>query len=395
MAKITYQLNNKTYYEVYVQGRDPRGKRIQKRTRFTPSGLRISSKQTAKQVEYRLKRELEEILKGTCLWTWEKWHEECLRRMILTHKKSTLLGYDGNVKKWIPKEWLTREMTDFQKVHIHNLLFEDLAGKLSPRGKHNILKSIQRFFEMAVEEGIISRNPAKGIKVKLPQKKQAVLSIEEVNKLLTEAKFCGHRYYPLWTFALSTGMRNGEMYALRHSDVDLKAGLIHITKQFTSKDGIHETKGNENRIVPISDELRPFLLQLMKGGGFEETLWYWSNDKKEEMVRVVWDDLLLPRQRDWRSCEQAKVLRDFCRAIGITEVKFHDLRASFITNMLAQGVPITIVMKVVGHSRMSTTDEYNRLAGIDIKGSTNKLGYHLPNELPFNGKVVSMFKGSG
>jgi len=74
-------------------------------------------------------------------------------------------------------------------------------------------------------------------------------------------------------------------------------------------------------------------------------------------------------------------------------VKFHDLRATFITNMLAQGVPITIVMKIVGHSKMSTTDEYNRLAGVAVKGSTNKLGYNLPDEVTHSENVVSLFGG--
>ena len=62
--------------------------------------------------------------------------------------------------------------------------------------------------------------------------------------------------------------------------------------------------------------------------------------------------------------------------------------------MLAQGKPISVVMKIVGHSRMSTTDEYNRLAGVGIKGSTNDLGYGLPCEVTPQGNVISIFKGS-
>ena len=395
MGQQTYKWNHKTYYEVYVQGRDPKsGKRMQKKARFTSNEERISSKVVANRIEYQLRRELEKFTKGVCLWTWEKWHNECLRRMILTYKKGTVMSYDGDLKKWLPKEWLNQEMTGFQKIHVHNLLFEELTGELSPHGKRNMLKRIHRIFEMALEEGIIGRNPAKGFKVKVPPVSQKVFSSEEVNKLLNEAKLCDHRCYPLWAFALFTGMRNGEIYAIRHSDIDLQLGLIHVNKQFTSKDGIHSTKGNSNRVVPISNELRSLLIQLLKQGGFKEKLWRWADERKEEKLPEVWNDLLLPRHRSWRSCEQAKVLKDFCRIIGITEIKFHDLRATFITNMLAQGAPISVVMKIVGHSRMSTTDVYNRLAGVGIKDSTNKLGYHLPSEAPVEGKVISMFKGN-
>ena len=169
MGQQTYRWNNKIYYEVYVQGRNPKNeKRMQKKARFTSSGQRIKSKVVANKIEYQLKKELEEFTTGVCLWTWRKWHDECLRRMNLTYRKSTIISYDGDLKKWLPKDWLARAMTDFQKVHIHNLLFEDLAENLSPQGKKTLLRRIHRIFEMALDEGIISRNLAKGIKVKVP-----------------------------------------------------------------------------------------------------------------------------------------------------------------------------------------------------------------------------------
>lgn len=57
-----------------------------------------------------------------------------------------------------------------------------------------------------------------------------------------------------------------------------------------------------------------------------------------------------------------------------TLVGFHDLRATFIT----QGVSLPKVMMVIlGHSRMSTTDVYLRLAGINFHNATDKLGYEL------------------
>jgi len=51
-----------------------------------------------------------------------------------------------------------------------------------------------------------------------------------------------------------------------------------------------------------------------------------------------------------------------------------------ITNMLAQGVPLVKVMAIVGHKKMETTDVYLRLAGVDIKGATEALGYSTPKE---------------
>ncbi|MBX3042041.1 MAG: tyrosine-type recombinase/integrase, partial [Bdellovibrionaceae bacterium] len=86
---------------------------------------------------------------------------------------------------------------------------------------------------------------------------------------------------------------------------------------------------------------------------------------------------------------QARITREFCAAIGITPVKFHDLRATFITNLLARGESLARVMAIVGHSQIKTTNGYLRKAGVDVQGATEKLGYDLPDEV-VGAKVLSL-----
>jgi hypothetical protein len=93
---------------------------------------------------------------------------------------------------------------------------------------------------------------------------------------------------------------------------------------------------------------------------------------------------VLPRSSEWKHGEQANITRNFCKLIGITEIKFHDLRATFITNALTQGASLPQIMSIVGHSRMSTTDEYLRLADINVKGVADKVSYTLPQETQNN-----------
>lgn len=112
--------------------------------------------------------------------------------------------------------------------------------------------------------------------------------------------------------ALMSGMRSGELYALKWTDLDFEARTILVSKQWTSKSGFTSTKTRRSRIIPISDDLLHFLREwkLKSGGG----------------------EFVLPHCKEWENGEQAQVLREFCEAIGITSVKFHDLRATFITN---------------------------------------------------------------
>lgn len=125
-----------------------------------------------------------------------------------------------------------------------------------------------------------------------------------------------------------------------------------------------------SRIVPISDDLVTFLKELKLQRGSEESV--------------------LPRFTDWENGEQARITRDFCESVGITIVKFHDLRATFITNLLARGEPLARVMSVVGHNQLKTTNGYLRKAGVEVQGTTERLGYKLPQIM--DAKILSIVK---
>ena len=238
--KIYKSKEGKKLYEVYV-GIKARGKVLQKRRRKDFQGHLISSLPTAKRVEFELKREL--IAQRECqpIWKWKDWLKECLKRMRFSLQCSTIFNYETILGKWVPEHWNQRELESFRKTDVHSLIFEDMRPA-SPHQKSKVRKMLQRIFQLAMEEGIINRNPATGIQVRVPAPTQKVLTSQEADTLLREGQACKHRFYPHWAVALFTGMRNGEIYALRVSDVDLDSGIIHVNRQFTSKDGLHETK---------------------------------------------------------------------------------------------------------------------------------------------------------
>ncbi|MDB5038085.1 MAG: hypothetical protein JWQ35_1613 [Bacteriovoracaceae bacterium] len=377
MSIKSYFENEKQFYEVFVKGRDSQGRQTGRRKK------RISSETKAKRIEFELKKELDDIANQRTAWTWGTWHTECLNRMKLSYRQKTVENYDLGIRKWIPKDWSSRSLTIITKNDVHEVIFATMAGA-SDTLKRDVHRRVHRLFELAVEEGILSLNPAKGIKVKVAEPKQKVLNSNEAEILLKNAKETKHRFYPVWAMALKTGMRSGEMYALRWSDIDFETEMISVSKQWTSKDGLHPTKSGRNRLVPVSPDLKKFLAEMKLKGGYEESL-IDGMTKKE-----VWhDDYVLPRLYEWNAGLQAQILADFCESIGITKVKFHDLRATFITNMLVQGVSLVAVMSIVGHSRMSTTDRYVRLAGVGVKGATKQLSYSIPETQP--GQLIQLF----
>lgn len=346
--------NGKKFYEAYVNGFDSHGRRIQYRKK------NITTLRTAEQIEFELKRKLATLKEEKVSMRWTEWFNECVKKMKLELLPSTVMGYETSLSKWVHPHWNNVEINSITKSDVYDLIFTKCAEIPTQFTRRNILKMIKRIFQMAVEEGTIDRNPCTGISVKVSETIQKVLTNTEVEILLKEAQLVQHRFYPVWVVALLTGMRSGELFALKWSDIDFDQRLISVTKQWTSKNGFGPTKTRRNRIVPISEDLLVYL-------------------KERKLKEGTKSEFVLPRLGEWDHGEQAKVIKDFCIGLGITPIKFHDLRATFITNLLARGESVARVMSIVGHTELKTTNGYLRKAGIELHGATDKLGYKLPS----------------
>jgi len=357
--------NGKKVFEVYLNGFDALGRRVQKRKRS------IETLRKAQTIEFELKRELAQLKEEAVPFRWHEWFDECMRRMKIEYKPSTLYNYETQIRKWIHPHWSNLEIRQISKTEVYDTIFVKCKDIVSPNNRKTILKMVKRLFQLAVEDGLIDRNPCVGVQVKVAEVEQKVLTNTEVEIFLKEAKITNHKFYPIWALALMTGMRSGELYALKWTDIDFDSKTISVSKQWTSKNGLGSTKTGRTRIVPISESLLQFL--------------------KEHRLKSPPDqECILPHYRDWQNGEQARVTRDFCQSIGVTPVKFHDLRATFITNLLSRGESLARVMSLVGHSQLKTTNGYLRKAGVDVQGGTDKLGYKLPDLT--GAKVLSLVK---
>lgn len=363
MSIKPYFLNGKKYYEVYVNGFDRQGRRIQSRRKG------IESLRKADEAEFELKRELMKLKEQNVAPRWSEWLVDCQRIMKVQYKPSTLYTYEKTLQKWIPESWQAKELKSFSKMDVHEFIYEKMPPETTENTRKFVLKIIKRIFQLAVEHGVLDRNVAIGLQVKVPEPEKKVLTNAEVELFLREAQILNHRFYPIWVTALFTGMRSGELYALKWSDLDFETKTISVSKSWSSKNGYTSTKNQKSRVVPISEEFFKFLKELKVQRGTEE--------------------FVLPHLQEWTRGQAAKVIKSFCKSIAITDIKFHDLRATFITNLLSRGEPLVRVMAIVGHSDMETTNVYLRKAGIELRGATDRIGYEIPKE---NGGQLIQFK---
>ncbi len=143
------------------------------------------------------------------------------------------------------------------------------------------------------------------------------------------------------------------MYALQWDNVNLDKRQILVNCSWSSKDGFKSTKSGHDRVVEIPLPLVPVLAELR--------------------LKTFSTEFVLPRLWKWDQGEQARILRLFLRSIGLPEIRFHDLRASWATLLLSRGVAPSKVMSMGGWSDMKVMMIYMRKAGIDIKGATSCL----------------------
>lgn len=337
------------------------------------SRIGIKTEREAKLIERELILEVGKKITAKKVPNWRTvvldYLEECRSRGL---SKQTINGYETCLNAHTLEEWgrkfvdtITRD--DVEKLH------RSAVGDKSQGHQKYMLKCIRLAFGYAFDRGHINRNPVPVMKFKQRSKIMPVLNEEQARRLLTKAREFNDEWYPHWTVAIYTGMRNGELYALTWDNVDLGARLIYVKKAWDKMNGFKEyTKSGEDRVVSIPPELL-LVLQELK-------------------LRSKGEYFVLPRLSKWDKGEQARELRRFLVGIGLPEIRFHDLRATWATLLLSKGVEAVKVMQMGGWSDYETMMIYIRKAGIDIRGSSDVLKLH--NAVEKHAEVVQLSSGS-
>jgi len=351
-------------WTVAAFGKDRYSKQIKKYRRVT------GSKQMAKRVDKDLIEELAAIRTGYEYsgTTYGGFLEKVFFPYVDEHSPGEHDNLTYSMRKWCTSIWQLK-LDAINPKDIRSILDkmgEDCAVSTVKKMRSFILRS----FNLAMEGGLKS-NPVSTVKVDQKNCKEyepGVLNREEIKILLTQAKILKPYYYNVWALSVFCGFRIGELIALQRQDIDLDQQMISVNKSWNKKIGLKSTKSGRWRKVPIADNLMPLIRELMVAP---------MNESLIKMNYIL------------KKGDQSRVIRQFCEGIGITSIRHHDLRATFITQLFAAGASIAEVQAIVGHVDLKTTQRYLRLAGVDVAGVTNRLDFVLPQERVNN--VVNMF----
>jgi len=224
--------------------------------------------------------------------------------------------------------------------------------------------------QKAVEEKLISVNPAIGCK--LPPKKaqeMQVLTHEEMRRFLIQSK--QDDFYELALLELATGMRRGEICALKWSDLDFETGALHIQRQAYHADHgvvISEPKTKQScRSIILPPSLLNVLRQYREAVDSE---WMFPSPVKEGE----------PLNPNGVYRKMVKILdRAQCK-----RVRFHDLRHTFATTALEHGMDIKTLSAIIGHVSSATTlDIYSHITDEMQANAANKIEKRFAKNEPF------------
>lgn len=194
------------------------------------------------------------------------------------------------------------------------------------------LKRVRRLFKVAIEQGWLAVDPfARGgslIIEAFEVERTRVLSHDEEARLIAGCERWRTHLVPVIILAVETGMRRGEIQQLRWRDIDLTARVITVVAA--------NTKTLKPRNVPISSRLRSVLAQLRQNTLMPNSLVFGGGDFKRAFAGA-------------------------CKAAGLDDVHFHDLRHTAITRMIDK-LPIPVVMRISGHTQMRTFMRYVNLS---------------------------------
>ncbi len=314
---------------------------------------KIPTKREAERVYNELVVQVHDKLRQLSVPTWGKVLEQYLEWIKERGlKNSTIYGREKMLRHHTIPYWENVLIDQVGTKDIYKLL-NDRFAEFTESHKKYFIKCIRGVFLYAMEHDLILKNPTPLIKFKVNDKIKAVLNEGQIVHLLRRAQELNWHWYYHYAIGLYTGMRNGELYALTWDKVNLEKRQILVNCSWTSKDGFKSTKSGDDRIVEIPMPLLPVLVEMkLKSAG---------------------SDFVLPRMVKWDKGEQARELRFFLKSVGLHEIRFHDLRASWATLLLGKGVAPSQVMSMGGWKDMKTMMIYMRKAGIDIQGSTGVL----------------------
>ncbi|MBA2764860.1 MAG: site-specific integrase, partial [Thermoleophilaceae bacterium] len=257
-------------------------------------------------------------------------------RDFRARKRSTIESYEMILRKHLSPFFSGRSLDSLDRRLVVDYQRAKLNAGLSPKTVANHVRLLHGIFRYAVGQEWAARNPVAGIEHPGdPNKVREIraLTTSELAVLLEAIPDddLGATDRVLYLAAAMTGMRKGELQALRWMDVDWRVGVIRVRRSLSHGEFSMPKSHRGVRTVPLAERLAEELRQHQSASRFCGA-----------------EDLVFVHPNTGRPYDASKILKRFKKAMaeaGLRDARFHDLRHTFGTRMAAVGAPLRFIQE--------------------------------------------------
>jgi integrase len=224
------------------------------------------------------------------------------------------------------------------------------AGK--PYRANRVVAVLSKMLTLAKQWKMRPDNPAQGIERNYEAKRKRYLNGDELRNLLAAlATHSDQRSANVIRLLLLTGARRGEVLSMRWADIDLSAGKWVKPASTTKQKAEHE--------APLNAPARALLAEIADAQASKRGLPEFVFPGAGANGHVV------EIKRSWRT---------LCRAAGISNLRIHDLRHSFASQLASGGASLPLIGALLGHSNPTTTARYAHLFDDPQRQAAERVG---------------------
>ena len=326
---------------------------------------------TQKELKQKLKKQLDDFKNvnltedsNMLLSDWlDIWLEKYMKNTL---RANTYRSYNLYVKSYINPYIGERKISSITAKDVQDLYsFLKTEGSIKHKGQglsdstikriHNVL---HKALKMAVENNMLPHNPSDGIRLKKPvSSEMKVLNDEEIQIFIKEVKKDEY-WRDFFCIELATGLRLGEICGLKWEDYDESDGKISVIRTVYYESGkisVGEPKTEQGKRQIILPKAAQEILQNRK--------------KISEWIFPYYDKTEEPMHPS----SAYRRLKQILKSANLPDIRFHDLRHTFATHALANGVDVKTLSEILGHSKTSfTLDTYTHITD-DMKKRASQL----------------------
>ena len=257
---------------------------------------------------------------------------------------------ENHLKPTLGKVFLG-DLSDIQIQRLYNVKF---SYGLSAKTIKNIHKVLSEALTKAVNKNLIFKNVCQIVEIPKHIKKDIrFFSKSEQEIFLQSLK--DEKFKLLFELDLASGLRLGEILALRWKDVDIHNRVIHVNQSVIRTRLINNSGSKKTSLIFSSTKNSYSKRKIpIPSNVFEKILSY----KIQQAIKITEEKKLVFVSRNGTPVDPRTIIRAFHRVIekaGLEHANFHSLRHNYATRLLEENIHPKIVQELLGHSNIQTT----------------------------------------